>query len=343
MNRRLVIILSAVAVVIVVVGVLLSIAVRKQNQKQPTAAVFQVKKVLDEAVISPVASFDNNAIWYFNSEGRLFRINTDGSGLSEFPLPALSSGLLNRVLWPKTGSDFMAIVGSGSNEIKNYYNSAQKIYINLPANIQSIDWMPDSQRVVYIWKSGDNMHQQLVMANADGTGFTAIKDVFWPDLVVKAGNDGKTVLLYRSGIQGDSNKVYYANLDTGVIATAVDSGKTISAQWLPVGSRFVFAQISLTAYPKLYLYDFTNHQAVDLSLNTTLDKITFDSDGKYMYAAVPKKDNSGDIFVKVDLTSFKQETYFVPDQNISATRLFLAGSQLYFVNSQDQKLYTISK
>jgi hypothetical protein len=225
----------------------------------------------------------------------------------------------------------------------------------LPANIQSLDWLPDSKRVVYIWKSGDNAHQQLVTAGADGTGFRAIKDVFWPDLVVKAGSDGKTVLLYRSNIQVDINKIYYANLDTGQIATAVDSGKNIAAAWLPAspssatgsgvpsGSRFVFAQTSITAYPKLYLYDFTNHQAVDLSLNTTLDKITFDNDGKFMYAAVPKKDNSGDSFVKVDLASFKQETYFEPDSSVHATGLFLAGSQLYFVNSQDQKLYTISK
>src|ERR1041385_7914078 len=46
-----------------------------------------VTQVLSDPPISPVASFDNNSIWYFNSAGKLFEINSDGSNLSEFPLP----------------------------------------------------------------------------------------------------------------------------------------------------------------------------------------------------------------------------------------------------------------
>ncbi len=323
-------------------GGLLFIAVKKQN-KQPVVAAPQIKKVLDEMAISPIASFDNSAIWYFNSDGRLFRVNLDGTGLSEFPLPVLSSGKLTRVLWPKTGSDFIAITGFGANEIKNYYNNISKIYVNLPANIKSLDWLPDSRRVAYIWQSGDNVHQQLAIANADGSGFQKIADVFWPDLIVKAGSDGKTALLYRSNLQGDTNKIYSANLNTGEITTVVEQGKNIAASWLPNSSRFVFAQSSIAAYPKLYVYDFTNHQATDLSLNTTLDKVAFDPDGRYLYAVVPKKDNKADVFVKEDLTTFKQESYFEPDSNIRASNLLMIGNTLYFTNTSDQKFYTITK
>jgi hypothetical protein len=343
MNKRLILVIGIIALLLLLVVGGLVYAVKKQKPAPVVQIAPQVKKILDEAVISPVPSFDNNAIWYFNSEGRLFRVSIDGSDLTEFPLPALPSGYLKKVLWPKSGSDFMAIISSSPNEIKNYYNSEQKTYVALAPNIQSVDWLPDSKRIIYVWKSADNVHQQLAVANADGTGFLKVKDVFWPDLMVKAGNDGKTVLLYRSSADSDVNKIYYANLDSGEIGTAVDSGKTISAAWLPTGSRFVFAQASITAYPKLYLYDFINKQVVDLSLNTTLDKIAFDKDGKYLIAAVPKKDNTGDAFVKIDLTNFKQEIYFESNQNVRATGLFLIGNQLYFVSSQDQKLYTISK
>ncbi len=344
MNKKLIIIIIAAILILSLIGVLLFVAVKKQNQaKLPVVAMPQAKKVLDEAVIAPVASFDNNAIWYFNSVGRLFRVNIDGSGLTEFPLPALADGKLRRALWPKTGSDFIAITGLGANEVKTYYNSTQKIYITLPSNIQSLDWLPDSLRVVYIWKSSDNVHQQLVMANADGTGFKTIKDVFWPDLKVVASPDGKTVLLWRSSVQGDINKIYAANLQTGQIDTVVAQGKNTAADWLPVGNRFIFAQSSITAYPRLYLYDFTNQQAVDLNLNTTLDKVTFDKNGLALYAAVPKKDNSGDTFIKVDLKNFKQEIYFEPSQNIHASGLVMVGNTLYFSNTQDQKFYTIVK
>lgn len=344
MNKRLIIFISIGAVILILIGGLLFWAVQKQKQTASAPiATAQVKKILDEVVISPVASFDNSAIWYFTSAGRLFRVNLDGSGLSEFPLPALT-GTIRQALWPKTGSDFIAITGSGASETKNYYNSSKKIYINLPLNIKSVDWLPDSQRVVYVWQSGDNQHQQLITAGADGTGFTKITDVFWPDLVVKASPDGKTALLYRSNIQGDTNKIYLVDLTTGSISTAVDMGKNLGAVWVPGKNKFVFAQSSITAYPKLYLYDLITKQAVDLSLNTTLDKIAFDSTGQYLYAAVPKKDNTGDTFMKEDLTNFKQDTYFDPGDNTRGTGLMVAGTgSLYFTNISDQKFYTISK
>lgn len=344
MNKRLIIIASIGAVILILIGGLLFWAVQKQKQTAPVpVATVQIKKILDESVISPVASFDNTAIWYFTTAGRLFRVNLDGSGLSEFPLPALANSL-NRVLWPKTGSDFIAITGSGANETKNYYNSAQKIYINLPLNIKYLDWLPDSQRVLYIWQSGDNQHQQLFEAGADGTGFTKINDVFWPDLVVKASPDGKTALLYRSNIQGDTNKIYQVDLGTGKIATVVGTGKNVGAVWVPGKNKFVFAQSSITAYPKLYLYDLVSQQAVDLSLNTTLDKVAFDSTGQYLLAAVPKKDNTGDTFMKEDLTNFKQDTFFDPGDNTRGTGLMVVGTgSLYFTNLADQKFYTISK
>ena len=341
MNKRLIIIISAAVVLLSIVGVFFGIAVSKQKKTQTPVATVQIKKVLDELVISPVASLDSKAIWYFNTEGRLFRTNKDGSGISEFPLPALATSPIRQVLWPKTGSDFIVITNSGTSASKSYYNSAAKLYINLPKNIQSIDWMPDSLRVVYVWQSGDNKTQQLVIANADGTGFKAIKDVFWPDLNVKVSPDGKTALLWRNAAS-DLNKIYSANLNTGEINTVVDLGKNLGAVWVSA-NKFIFAQSSITPYPKIYLYDFISKQVVDLSLNTTLDKIAIDSNGQTLYAAVPKKDNTGDTFIKEDLISFKQTSYFEPVSNVSGTHLLLVGADLYFTNSLDQKFYTISK
>ncbi|OGE79718.1 MAG: hypothetical protein A2660_03060 [Candidatus Doudnabacteria bacterium RIFCSPHIGHO2_01_FULL_45_18] len=344
MNRRLVIIIIVLIIILSGVAGVLFWAVQKQNQTPPPETSQPViEKVLDEITISPVASFDGNAIWYFNAEGRLFRVNLDGSGISEFPLPQLDENRLRRILWPKTGSDFIAVTGSGGNEIKSFYDSVLKNYLKLPENIQSLDWLPDSKRVVYIWKSSDNVSQQLVMADGDGSGYTPVKDVFWPDLIVKAGPDGKTVLMYRATVPGETNKIYDINLDTGVIKTTLEAGKNTGAVWLPLGSKFIFAQRSVTAFPKLFLYDFITRQATDLDLSTNLDKITFDKDGKYLYAAVPKPDNSSDNFIRVDLATFQKETYFEPTESVHGVNLLMLGSQLYFVNSQDQKLYTISK
>ena len=71
--------------------------------------------------------------------------------------------------------------------------------------------------------------------------------------------------------------------------------------------------------------------------------MTLSSDGKTVFAAVAKKDNTGDTFVQEDLSTFKQENYLTPDQNLRARDLFFLGNTLYFINTSDGKLYTISK
>lgn len=337
MNKRLIIIIIIILLLLGVVGVLMYFAANKQKP-EPVQAGPQIKKILDEPVVSPIPAFDNSSIWYFNREGRLFSMNLDGSGLSEFPLPSLSSNL-KKILWPPASLDFIAIT---ADDNKSYYNNDSKIYLNLPSNIQSLDWLPDGHRVVYIWKSGDNQHQQLVMADADATGFKSIADVFWPDLIVKAGLDGKTALLYRSVPESNVNKIYSIDLNTGQFNTVIDTGSNISVAWLST-SRFIYSQAAENYRQKLYIYDFTKQQSTDLSLNSTIEKTVFDKNANLLFAVVSKDDNSGDKFVKIDLTNLKQEVYFEPTSSVRAANLFMIGNNLYFVNLQDQKLYSISK
>ena len=343
MNKRLIIIIAVTILILVGLGGLLFLAVKKQNQPQAIQTGPQLKQILSEHVIAPIPSFDGNAIWYFNSEGRLFRVKIDGSGLSEFSLPAVTTGTVLYALWPKTGADFIALTNNNGIELKNYYNSSQKVYLSLPSNIQSLDWMPDSQRILYIWKSSDNVSQQLVMAGADGSGFTKIANVFWPDLQVKASPDGKTALLYRSNIQGDTNKIYSVDLNSGVVSTIIESGKNIAALWLPSGNKFIYAQTQTDGTTKLYLYDSTTQVSTDLNLSTSIDKITVDDSGQTVYAAVSKADHASDVFVQLDLQTLKQTTYFTPTTNLRATQLMLIGNSLYFTNTADLKFYTITK
>ncbi len=332
MNRRLIIILALIILLALGGGVLY--AYSKQQQQQPTVVEdnttpLQLKRVLNEEVIAPVAGHDNNSIWYFNSEGRLFKINVDGSNLSEFPLPALPGKYLRSALWPKIGGDI--IVVSGDDQSRSYYDSTAKTFINLAKNIQFIDWLPDSKRVIYIWKTDDGKSQQLVMADADGTGYKKIVDVFWPDLAVKAGNDGKTALMYRTNIVGDTNKIYAVNLETGQISTLVEDGNNTAVGWLPVGNKFLFERDS-----KIYLYDLDSKQIVDLKLNTTLNKVVSDTTGKTLFA------NINGEFVKVDLSNNRIENYYKSDIKVQARSLFLVGNTLYYIDNVDGKLYTFS-
>lgn len=340
MNKKIIIGLGAVILLLIIAGVILLASGSGEEQKEPAQASLEVKKLTDDQVISPILSFDGAKVWYFTPQGRVFWIKGDGTGLSEFTIPALENSLKS-VLWPKNSSDFIALTSSIEGELKYYYDSDEKKYVELPANIQSIDWMPDDQRVVYIWKSGDNVHQQLVLANPDASGFKVLKEVFWPDLEVRVSPSGNEALLVRSKMEGDVNKIYRANLQTGDFETVIEEGKNLDLRWLS-SEKFVFARTAAGLYPKLLVYSFDSRLQTDLNLATSLDKIVFDSDGKLLYAAVPKADNTGDRLIKVDLTTLKQDVIYDPEQDIRMKDMLLSSSTLYFVNSRDNKLYSIN-
>ncbi|HEV8601451.1 MAG TPA: hypothetical protein VGQ87_02525 [Patescibacteria group bacterium] len=344
MNKKAIIIIGLIVVLSFLAGIVLLFG--KKGSKPATVVApsqGEIKKLSDDQAISPVSSYDGSAVWYFTPDKRLFRVNIDGSGLSEFALPSLGENRLVSISWPTSGSDFIAVLDSKLGEVKVFYNSTDGKLVTLPPNIQSFDWLPDSKRIIYIWKSGDNAHQQMSIADADATGFRAITDVFWPDYTVKIANDGNQVLLYRSRIQGDNNKIYKFDLKTNQFQTLINEGINQWAMWLPGGNKFIFAQTDSAVYPRLFLYNMLTSQKTDLNINTAMDKIVLDSEGKFLYAAMPKKGNISDDFVKVDLTSFKQESYFQPPTDLKATDLFLVGTKLYYVNSKDSKIYYISK
>lgn len=343
MNKKTIVTLVLIILLSFGAGTLLLVAKQKSQtvvKQEPVKA--EIKKLVDEVSVSPIRSFDGSAIWYFNPTGRLFRVNLDGSGLTEYPLPALPQGRLSEAMWPEQRSDFIVSVLTNFGEVKYYYDNAQKKYVELPEAVQNLDWMPDGKRILYVWKSGDNA-QQLKLAGADSSGFSTITDLFWPDYAVKVSPDGQEALVYRSRPIGDINKIFIVDIKTGRFEPIVEDGRNSGAIWVPGGEKFVFSQLSPTGTFRLLMYNFSNHRVVDLNLATTINKISIDQEGKTLYAAVSKPDNLGEEFVKLDLVTLKQESYYQPQQDIRIKNLLEIKGKLYFVNLIDSKLYYITK
>jgi hypothetical protein len=315
----------------------------KNNNTQQQVVEPKIVKVVDESVIAPIPSFQNNSIWYFNSDARLLRVNLNGSGTTEFPLPALNNAYIKDVLWSPSGSDFIVTLVNGAGDQKTYYNSETKRYVALPAQIKNIAWLADGKRIAYIWQSNDNIHQQLAVSNPDNTGYRIVKDVFWPDLKIYPLNDGKTALLIRSKADEDINKIYSIDLENGDFKTLIDQGKNISIQTIPNKNAIVYSKMKENGTFQMYYYDFDKKTEVDTKISTSTDKIVADPEGKYLIASAPKLDYSGDEFIKLDLDSLKSESYFIPGESVRARNLVLVGQMLYFVNSKDSKLYRIEK
>ncbi|MBI2356224.1 MAG: hypothetical protein HYV13_03415 [Candidatus Doudnabacteria bacterium] len=340
MNKKIIILLALIILLSFGMGAILLLNKKQDQPSSAEPAETSIKKLVDEVVVSPIKSFDGSAIWYFNASGRLFRISVDGSGLTEYPLPPLPKGSLLQALWPEKGGNFIVTTSASSGGTKYFYDDQEKKYVELPGNIQSLDWMPDGERIAYVWKAGDNS-QQLKMASADSSGFKTLADLFWPDYVVKVSPKGDEALLYRSEAS-ETNRIYRVDFRRGSFEPVIESGRNSGMLWLPGGEKFIFAQ-AFGSGQRLLMYNFSNRQITDLNLAASIDKIGLGDGGKTLYAAVAKKGSNGDEFVKLELTSLKQETHYLPAEDIKAKNLLEANGKLYFVNLIDSKFYYIAK
>lgn len=331
-------ILAIIITIIVIAGLLAAAyllfyknAPAEQGNSQTQRAP-KLTKISETGVISPIPSYDGSAIWYFNIQGHLFRHELVSGKISEYPLPT-SLKNFRQALWPAKGHDFIAI---GSE--KTYFDSKQNKFVLLPANIQSLDFLPDGQRIAYVWKSGDGKTQSLYMGNADASGFTKITDVFWPDLTVNVSPDGNSALLLRSAVE-DTNKIYKANLKTGEFTTVVDAGRNTEVRWIDQ-NRFLFVSVEEGKY-QLKMFDLSANKISDLNTSATLSQVAVDPEGRYLYAYL-KNGDTGSIY-KINLTDNQSTDLYDLSPTITPQNLFLNDRTIMFINSQDNRLYSLTQ
>jgi Tol biopolymer transport system component len=304
---------------------------------QTSSGVYKLNKISDDVAVSPSVSYDGSAVWYFNPNGQLFRRTLVGDNFSEYAFPQPITNF-RKAYWPDANSDLIISTQANSASQFEFYDHSANQFKILPQNIQSLDWMPDGQRILYVWKSGDGKSQQLVLANADTSGFRKVADLSWPDLAVKVSPDGKQALLFRTQ-SPDVNKIYVASLDTGSIATVVADGKNTDAEWVSP-SKFAYVQVA-DGKNNLNIFDQTTGQSSALGIAANFDQVSFDKLGQYMYSVAT--DGSSNKLVKYDLATGEQTNIFDFAANIKPHNLFMNDQTVMFINALDGKLYSVGQ
>ena len=296
-----------------------------------------VTKLNDDQAISPINSFSGDAIWYGLSDGKLMWYDLNKKSASEYPLPQVLGESFTKIMWPRTGNDFISLGNYEGVPTYNYFQYATRRYATLNKNILSLDWMSDSRRIVVIWKSGSGK-TQLVTSNSDGSGYKVLTDLPWVDLVPKASPVNDTALLVRSAPDGEVNRIYLFDLVTGSYSPIVERGKNLAAVWAPKGDRFAFTRL-VGNDSKLFIHDMVSGDDTDLGIITSIDKVAFGADGQSMYIAAPRQDSPGEELIRVNLLSNEKTLLRNLDPNIRARNLLAIGQEIYFINSVDGKIY----
>ncbi len=315
----------------------------------PTGAAKAIK-LTDDEVVAPILFFQGTGITYLNSQGQLFQTqlqSSDGNVLlsdkREITI-ALKSGI-GKILWPRTGNNFIAEFGTGTGRTWSYYDGTKNTYTDLPAQISSLDWLPSSDKIMLIYLDSAGK-ATLNTANPDGTGYQTIIDMFEADDEISVSPDGKGILFWRTQNSQSVNPISFLSPDGKIYKLVVSSGYNLGVKWSPDSQRFVFGRRDpQTQNYQLWVADLLSGEVRSLGVNTIPDKVVWTKTGQYVYAAVPTTGSAGngltqDTIMKINtITGELQE--FQPGTSVDAQNLFLDLNEgnLFFKNNQDRALY----
>ncbi len=307
-------------------------------------------KLSDDQVITPVLFFKGTGISYFNRQGQLFQtdLQTSGSTVLLSNKRELAIALktnISRVLWPTLGNNFIAEFNTAGKKAWSLYDSSKAAYVDIPAQVYSLDWMPGGDKIMFVWVDANNK-ATLNISNADTSGYQTLTDFYEPDNVISVAPDGKNILFYRvQTADQTTNTINMVSADGKTFRSMVKDGYNKGVKWSPDSTKFVFNKRDTSGKLGLWIANVNSGEVRSLGVNTSVGKIVWTKDSVSIYAAVPTKgiaDESltEDSIFKIDTTSLdKQEIN--PGSGIDGQDLFmnLTEDTLFFRNNQNQALY----
>ena len=318
-------------------------------QTNPPGAVL----LTSDQVISPALFFNGQGLSYFDHQGNLYQasLQNNNGQLSlgdkkQLVIPVKAG--ITKILWPSRGNDFIArLTDVTGNTIWSYFNSSLGVYIDLPPSVESVDWMPTGDKIVFVWV--DNGKGILEVGSPDTKTWQKIGDMYQTDNTVSVSSDGTQVLFYETANPAVNNAINSVSIDGKVWKGLVKNGQNLGVLWSPDGQKFLFGKKDpITQKYQLWVYNLTSGEIKGLGLYTTVSKVTWDKDSNVIYAAVPDTgvpgDNSltVDSFYRLDTSTLDKKHYpSNPGISLDGRDLFLnaTSDKLFFRNAQDGGMY----
>lgn len=318
---------------------------------QPASLGGRAVLLTSDQVVSPVLFYNGSGITYFDNSGQLFQSNIDASAVvlqltnkKKLSIPVKAN--IKKILWPQKGDNFIAqSVDGNGNKIFSFYSSQSGAYLDLPKQVYSVGWMPNGDKIYYVWSSGDPAKHDLVeVADPDTKNYQKVGEIWNKNAAVSVSPDGNSVLAYSDNNNSDVNTIVLTTPDGKVWKNIVSSGYNFGVLWSPDSKKFLFGKKnSATQQYQLWYYNLTTDEVKNLGLPTTPDKAVWDLDSQTIYVAASNSDTgaAGDMFAKLNTSTLEKKVYPTGTVVIVGTDLFLnaTSDKLFFRNAQDGGLY----
>ncbi len=320
------------------------------EEEAPASAV----RLTDEPVVSPILFYTGVGISYFATSGQLFQTDlqvTDGSALlsNKRELSIALKPNITKILWPKAGNSFLAQTGSFGKPTWSYYDSVKAMYIDIPPQVSTIDWMPGGDKIMYVWVDGSGK-SNLSIANPDLSGHQTITDFYQSDNVISVSPDGRNVLFYRlQTADNTKNTINMVSSDGKTFTGIVKDGYNTGVLWSPDSSKFLFTKRDPgTQKFALWVADISTGEIRNLGVYTSQSKAVWSKDAQTIFVGVPTTGVAAqgltqDTIQKITVSTGQSQEYN-PGVAVDVQDAFLSTDQtvMFFRNAQDNSLYYIS-
>ncbi|MEK7162091.1 MAG: hypothetical protein AAB729_05385, partial [Patescibacteria group bacterium] len=81
----------------------------------------------------------------------------------------------------------------------------------MPAQIESVDWMPTGDKIMYIWL--ENGKATLNISDPDSKNWKSLADMWETDDIISVSPDGLQVLYYQTANSGGNNAINLVSAD----------------------------------------------------------------------------------------------------------------------------------
>jgi hypothetical protein len=311
-----------------------------------------IVQLTPDQVVSPALFFNGSGISYFDRQGNLYQaILQDNNGqlslTSKKQLDIPQKSGISKILWPAKGNDFLAqLTDTAGKNTWSYFNSNTAVYTDLPKQVESVDWMPTGDKIMYVWL--DNNKASLNLANPDTSNYQNLATMWETDDQLRVSPDGSQVLFFETQNSSANTFINSVTSDGKLWKSLVKNGQNFGVLWSPDGQKFLFGKKDpVTQNFQLWAYNLTSGEVKNLGLFTTVDKAVWDKDSNVVYAAVPITGTIGassltvDNFYRMNISTLDKKQYASSGNSIDGRDLLLntTSDKLFFRNAQDGGLY----
>ena len=295
-----------------------------------------------DRVHSPALSLGQDSVWYFNFLGELFKNNLAGGAETMFDYNAGQT--IEKGLWPKSGNDFILKSSSitGDSTYTLYQADAGNL-LTLPANIKELAWMPDGNRIVYIWQKDDGK-LELQISNSDSTDFSLVAELFKKDRIFPSPNGDYVIVLEPLGFE--TNNAFEVSLATGEFTLVLDRGVNKGISISPDGNQVLFSRLNeVSGLSELWLYDRFTKLYEQLNLATEIEKTVWSPDSSGFYYALAQIPNEDNLYL-YNLIAKKSTLVDTGNSSLPVDYKDMivnsAQDKLFYINGRDGLLYRLN-